>query len=117
MKRRDGLRWLSRGSDPGILVPFNRDRRSFVRLVWGGPWYNPISFGLANPWSEWRLFTIRLPWFVFPFISLRIGKFLFYFGAKTYHLTSVGHTYPYRTEDEGKVVATLSTRTGWEPIR
>ncbi len=114
--RADGICWVSWGSDPGILSPFNRERKSFIRFVWGKPWYRPISFGLANPWSGWRLFTIRLPWFAFPFISLRIGKALFYCGAKTYRLTRDGHTYPYRPEDEGKVVATFSARKGWEPL-
>jgi len=108
------IRYASIGSDPGLKAPFNRDRRSFARLVWGGPWLRPVSFGLANPWNEWRLFTIRLPWFIFPFVSLRLGRLLFYVGAKVYGV-GVDHTYASLSE-MGHDAITFSARIGWEPL-
>lgn len=113
--RLDNIRWVSTGSDPGIMAPANwSGRKSFARLVWGGPWLRPVSLWMANPWTEWRLFTIRLQWFAFPFISIRIGKLMFYIGAKTY-VPGADHTYA-RPGDIGNLTATFSARLGWEPL-
>lgn len=115
MNRLDGIRWRSWGADPGVLAPFNRDRRSFVRLVWGGPWLRPVSFGLANPWTEWRAFTIRIPWFAGVFVSLRLWRALIYLGAGKCYPVGADHTYA-RPAEIGKAAATFSLRIGWEPF-
>ena len=96
--RVERIRWISTRHDPGIFDPYREDGKTFVRLVWGGPFYRPISWpSKRNPWSEWRWATLRIPWVIFPFLSLTFLGRACYIGVKAYGIDET-HTYA-RPED------------------